>query len=286
MSKKSKSQKKASAKHVRRGLTKTAVITIAICVAATGAALSRWEPVRRTLGLSPTLTSSPPQSGTPSSAKEYIYAGGRLIATEEPVTSPGGPSPTNLVATATSATNVSLTWTPPTTGTITNYVVERSQSLNGSYTTLSPNPTSNAFTDNTAAGDTAYLYRVRATFSAGGASEYSNRDLATTVMFTDNSLAGIPIQAIHLTELRRAVNAVRALVAGLGPASWTYPDPVSSPQSQRRGIYLEDVTELRSRLDEALGPLGLQTSYPAQPPLARGSVVSAAHFEQIRDRMR
>ena len=93
------------------------------------------------------------------------------------------------------------------------------------------------------------------------------------------------IQAVHLVQLRQAVNAVRAL-AGLSAASWTYPDPVSSPPEQRRRIYLEDVTELRSRLDDALSILGLSQPYPTDPPLARGSVVSAEHFKQIRDRVK
>jgi hypothetical protein len=85
--------------------------------------------------------------------------------------------------------------------------------------------------------------------------------------------------------LRQAVNGVRAL-AGLGPASWTYPDPVSSPPEQRRKIYLEDVTDLRTNLDAALTILGRQQAYDANPPLARGSGVSAAHFTQIRDRVK
>jgi hypothetical protein len=91
---------------------------------------------------------------------------------------------------------------------------------------------------------------------------------------------------VHLTELRRAVNAVRALAGGLAPASWTYPDPVSTPLEQRRPIYLEDVQELRDRLDDALGPLNRLSAYPTDPPLARGAVVYAAHFEQIRARVK
>jgi hypothetical protein len=113
----------------------------------------------------------------------------------------------------------------------------------------------------------------------------SNTDLATTVVFTDDQLHGAIIKATHLTELRRAVKAVRTL-AGLGEATWTYPDPVSTPQQNRRTIYVEDVTDLRSRLDEALTPLGRYEPYPANPPLASHAVVNADHFEQIRARVR
>jgi hypothetical protein len=89
---------------------------------------------------------------------------------------------------------------------------------------------------------------------------YSNSDVATTVAFTDDPLIGSSdtqggpatiIYARHLTELRRAVNAVRALVPNMTAATWTYPDPVSSLPEQRRGIYLEDVQNLRDRLGEA-----------------------------------
>jgi hypothetical protein len=49
-----------------------------------------------------------------SPSKEYIYAGGRLVATEEPTGGGGcgsGPGmPGHLDATATSETNVALTW--------------------------------------------------------------------------------------------------------------------------------------------------------------------------------
>jgi hypothetical protein len=257
----------------------SALVLLAASVGAT-----RFDPVRRTLGLRP-LSVSPAQNQNLPLSKEYVYAGGRLVATEEPTPSatptPTGPPPTNLVATAVSASNVSLTWTPPA-GNVVGYVVER-RSASGSQelTTGSANA---SFNDTTPSGDNAYLYRVKAVY-AGGTSGYGNADLATTVVFTDSQLQGVTIKAIHLTELRRAVNAVRAL-AGISTAAWTYPDPVSSPPSQRRAIYLEDVTDLRARLDEATGALGLTTGYPASPALARGAVVSAQHFEQIRTRVR
>ncbi|HEX7957528.1 MAG TPA: hypothetical protein VF508_11330, partial [Pyrinomonadaceae bacterium] len=149
-----------------------------------------------------------------------------------------------------------------------------------------------AFNDSRPPGDFAYLYRVKAVF-AGGYSDFSNYDLATTVAFTNEPLVPnvTPIKAAHLTELRRAVRAVRTLAAKGAPA-WNYPDPVSSP-GQRRAIYLEDVTDLRTQLDEALlrldQALGVQSflkPYPASPALARNAPVRAAHFEQIRERVK
>lgn len=259
----------------------------AVILLTVGTAASRFNDVRRAVGLRPLPAASLAQATpTPLSlSKEYIYAGGRLVATEEPTAIPtptaSGPPPTNLIATATSASSVSLTWTAPGSG-VLSYVVERKGAAGTQE--IPTGSTSASFNDSTPPGDYAYLYRVKAVY-AGGTSLYSNQDLATTVVFTDSQLQGVTIKAVHLTELRRAVVAVRAL-AGVGDPSWTYPDPVSSPASQRRAIYLEDVTDLRVRLDEALTPLNLWSPYPAEPVLQRFQKVYADHFEQIRSRVR
>jgi hypothetical protein len=271
------------------------VAPLALCILAAGAASLRWGPVRRAVGLAPLV--EPQATPTPLPlAKEYIYAGGRLVATEEPAP-PSGPPPTNLVATATSATSVAVTWTAPA-GTVSGYVVERAQSKDGPYTQIGTTPASQpSFADaaptssQPPSADTSYLYRVRATYAGGGYSGYSNKDLATTVIFTDDPLIGTNdahppaatvIKAAHLTELRRAVSAVHAL-AGLGAVtSWTYPDPVSSPASSRRAIYLEDIKDLRDRLDEALPALGVTS--PAYAALTRNvTKVGKEHFQQLRD---
>lgn len=258
-------------------------------------AATRYNPVRRAVGLNP-LAPAAQQGGQPplTLAKEYVYAGGRLVATEEPAPvatptpTPAGPPPTGLRATATSAAGVRLEWTPPV-GAV-GYVVERRNGLNAQPVEIQTNSNSPSFDDALPqAGDFAYLYRVKAVY-ASGFSDYSDRDLATTVIFTDDPLQpqdpNTRIKAVHLTELRRAVNAVRTLAGVSIPATWTHPDPVSPPQGQRRRIYLEDVQELRDRLDDALGPLNLLTSYPDNPTLALRAKVYAAHFEQIRERVK
>ena len=284
MSKKTKgAERRTRETRPRVGRLKLAAAMLSLCAVAASVAATRYDTVRRAVGLRPLIVTAPVQQSLPLS-KEYVYVGGRLVATEEPVATPAGPPPTNLIATASSASNVSLTWTPPA-GAVVGYVVER-RGAAGSQPVEAPTGSSSpSFNDSTPSGDYAYLYRVKAVY-AGGTSDYSNADLATTVVFTDAQLQGATIKALHLTELRRAVNAVRALVPNLGAASWTYPDPVSSPPAQRRAIYLEDVTDLRAKLDEALGPLGLLSAYPSSPPLARGAVVNAEHFEQIRSRVR
>jgi hypothetical protein len=101
-------------------------------------------------------------------------------------------------------------------------------------------------------------------------------DLATTVLFTDDPLApqATVVQAMHVMELRTAVNAVRG-AAGLGASNWT------NALLPNAWIHAIDVTELRSALNEALVTLGLAPPNYIDAELA-GATIKAAHFEQLR----
>lgn len=117
---------------------KAAVVApLLLCIVAAGAASLRWQPVRRTVGLSP--LSEPLAQATPTPlllSKEYVYAGGRLVATEEPTPQPSGSPPTNLVATSSIPSSgqlvVKVTWPAPADATPTGYVVERAQTRDSS----------------------------------------------------------------------------------------------------------------------------------------------------------
>ncbi|MDQ3743380.1 MAG: fibronectin type III domain-containing protein [Acidobacteriota bacterium] len=251
--------------------------------------------MRHAVGLSNLPEPAAQATPTLQLSKEYVYAGGRLVATEEPTPLPSGPPPTNLAAATTSinppAATVRVTWAAPSSGAPLSYVVER-KAAGGQFQPVGQPVTAPATSfDDTSAGEgAAYLYQVKAVYAGGGTSGYSNTDLATTVAFSDDPLVGAndphspatPIRARHLTELRRAVSAVHAL-AGMGAVTaWTYPDPVSAPASQRRPVYKEDVQDLRARLSEALPVLGIT------PPTYDGitkyfTKVQAAHFQQLRD---
>lgn len=300
MSKKSVSQEKSSAKKFSRVLTKR-VVALVFCVAVTVTALSRWEPVRRTLGLSSTRSSAPQQTVAPNPTKEYIYADGRLIATEEPEGGTGSSGccrypngkripdcwcrnttltvPQNFAAATQSASQTVLTWSA-SSGPVAYYQVERSQSIAGPYTALSPNAGETSFTDTTMSDGIAYLYRVRAVDAAGDFSDYSNVDLATAFTFSDNPLtAGItPVRAAHLTEMRQAVNAVR-MTAGLPPANWTDTALVGV------SIKAVHVQELRSNLDHALVALGLATA-PYTDMALQGVPIKKIHIEELRNRVK
>ena len=192
-----------------------------------------------------------------------------------PPTAPG-----NLVATATSTSSVSLTWSA-SSGSVDHYEIQRSTSRNGPFTTLTPT-TSTSFTDNSVTSGTTYIYRVRAVNSQGNYSDFSNIDIATTIIFADDPLVvGVTvIKAQHLTELRQAVNAVRA-AAALTAATWTDSAPL--------GVVVKavHVNELRTNLDQARGLLGLSTGSYTEPTLTPGvTVVKAIHIQQLRDRVK
>lgn len=310
MSKKSRNRNvKAAAAKAARPVSawrsrspKYAAAALAACaLIAASFAATHFEPVRRAVGMQP-LTAAPVQQPSPLPlSKEYIYAGGRLVATEEPTATPtpapAGPLPTNFeakfVTAAQGGPGVKLTWSSPSPA-VTGYKVERRHGLGSAdFIVIPVSGNVETFTDPTGENDTSYLYRVSAVY-AGGTSDYSGYDVATAVAFSDEPLQPqvTVIKAAHLTELRRAVSAVRTL-AGKGAPAWTYPDPVSAPASARRAIYLADVTELRSQLDEALArldeALGVQVflkPYPANPALAQYGQVYADHFAQIRSRVR
>ncbi|MGZ7042092.1 MAG: hypothetical protein ACXVH7_09915, partial [Thermoanaerobaculia bacterium] len=185
-------------------------------------------------------------------------------------------TPTNLVATAISNSNVSLTWDAVLGA--TNYQLLRS-SNNGPFTLVGL-PLTNIFIDPGLTLNTTYVYFVRAV-DATNVGLPSNKDLATTMLFTDDPVvAGSTIvQAAHLTELRTAVNAVRK-AAGLPPATCT--DPSSA------GILVKAVhiTELRSSLDAARSILNLPTMSYTDPGLAAGDAIKAAHIQELRTGVR
>jgi len=186
-------------------------------------------------------------------------------------------APTNVVATATSPTSVDVTWTAVSGA--TSYTVYRS--ANGTTYTQVGTPATNSFTNNTGlTANTAYLYKVTAT-GPGGTSGDSNRDLATTVIFTDPSLQQQTtiIKAAHIEELRTAVNAVHVL-AGLGSITFTDPSPLSVQSMTVNRLHL---IELRTNLDAARSALTLSAvSYTDSTITVQSTPIKAAHINDLR----
>lgn len=181
-------------------------------------------------------------------------------------------TPSNLVATAISSSEVVVTWGAVTGA--THYEVFRS-SGGGPFTSVGA-PVTNNLNDAGRTPDTTYVYVVRA-LDATNATAVSNRDAATTVLFTDDPLtAGTSVmKAVHIVQLRAAVNAVRA-AAGLPPATFTDNITIGSAP---RAIH---ITELRSALAAARDALLLVSPGFTTPSLAAGAVIQAAHVHDLR----
>lgn len=202
-------------------------------------------------------------------------ASGALELVNGIITTASSAAPSNLVATATSTSQASLTWIG-VIGT-DHYEVER-RSGGGAFA-LVGSPTTASFTNTGLAADTTYLYRVRAVATGGGMTAYSNVDPATTVIFTNDPIvAGVtPIRAVHLTELRTAVTAMR-VAASLPPLS---ADPTVTAGAP---ILAQHVTALRTGLDQARSTLLLSAISYTDPTLVAGAtIVNAAHVQQLRD---
>jgi RHS repeat-associated protein len=223
--------------------------------------------------------------------RENIYRGGQLLATE--AGTPSAAAPSSLTATTNSTgTNMSLSWSSASGA--SKYRVER-KSAGGNFALLTTT-TSTSLTDSSVSNGSAYLYKVCAADNQNNCtSSFSNLALGTAVTFTDATIvsmtddptgaAATAVKAVHVTELRTAVNAVRSL-AGQSSYTWTY--SVSSGSS----IRVEDVRDLRTALDAALSTLNLQTSsytdntlvgYSEDPLTA--TTIKAVHIRELRSRV-
>ena len=214
----------------------------AIVLLSFGTIAGPWSPLpgarSRTAFLSPTPSPSPLIL-----AKEYIYAGGKLIATEEPTLLV---APANLLAATFSNTQINISWDANPTA--HHYVVERANE-SGSFIAVNTHVTTNSYIDNTVSSVNAYLYRVRSADAAGNVSAPSNLDLATAITFDDDPFPQAPtlVRAQHILQLRQAINAVRQLTPSLNDYPWTH--PITVGQTLIKG---DDIEELRTALDEAL----------------------------------
>jgi RHS repeat-associated protein len=101
-------------------------------------------------------------------------------------------------------------------------------------------------------------------------------------VFTNDPLvAGTTlIQAIHVTELRDAINLLRPR-AGLGTVSWA--EAVTAGTTV---IKASHITEMRTRLEEARAALALAATSYTDPTLTPGTTVKAAHIQEIRSSLK
>jgi hypothetical protein len=115
------------------------------------------------------------------SSPASIYGGDVFSVTS---TSSAPQPPTSLAATATSTSQINLSWTAPADNggsPITGYKIERSTNAGSTWSTITPNTasTSTTYSDTGLAAGTSYTYRVSA-INAIGTSPPSNVSSATT----------------------------------------------------------------------------------------------------------
>jgi Glycoside hydrolase family 44/Fibronectin type III domain len=187
---------------------------------------------------------------------------------------PASGAPT-LTATAAGTSQVDLTWTAVAGA--TGYELWRSFH-NGAYvlrTTTGAATTS--LSDGGLAANTTYLYKVRA-LTGGPAGPFSAIDPATTILFTDPTLAGrVRVKTAHFSQLRTAVNAMRT-AAGLAAQSFT-DDPLSSA-IRIKAVHL---TQLRTALDQARAAIGLPAAAYAETITAHTTRIKAVHVTELRN---
>lgn len=171
-------------------------------------------------------------------------------------------APAGLVATATSASAVTITWSAVSGA--DGYEVWR----NGVLLDVAGGP---AYGDTTVSANTSYLYRVRA-LSGGDASGFSNADVATTVVFDEDTI----VRAAHVTQLRTAVNAMRSL-AGLGELA------ADATIGVGQVVRASHITALRTGSSEARAALGLPALSYTDATL---TIIKEAHVTELRSGVR
>jgi chitodextrinase len=97
-------------------------------------------------------------------------------------------APTNLAVTATSTTQINLSWTASTDNVgVTGYKAERCQGAGCSNFAQIAAPASTTFSDTGLTASTSYSYRVRATDAAGNLSAYSSTATTSTPAVPDTT---------------------------------------------------------------------------------------------------
>ena len=152
----------------------------------------------------------------------------------------------------------------------------RATSLYGAFALVGTVPAT-GYTNPALAADTTYLYRVHAVDGSSKVGPASNVDLATTILFTDEPIVAgsTSIKAAHLTQLRTAVNAVRAS-AGLGAATFT--------NAIAPGVVISaiDLAELGTSLDPARSAIGMPAIVYFYPGPFGSGIIRAVHVQELR----
>jgi len=193
-------------------------------------------------------------------------AAGATASESNPVTTFGPPAWLN--AHANGSASVDLSWQPVGAP---QYDVLRGTTLSTlAHYTFVNTP---SFQDTDVHAGTTYLYAIEAMDAADVHSATSTIDFATAFDFTPIG-PGAPVAAAHTTELKDAVNALRA-AAELDPIDFT------SPVQPGALIVATNITDLLTAVNDARAVFGLPATVPFGGPL--GAPLDASYIEQIRN---
>lgn len=185
-------------------------------------------------------------------------------------------APSNVVAAATSGSNIQVTWTAAAGA--TSYNIYRSAD-NVNYTMVSTAGTVTGTVFNDAVStNKAYVYKVRSV--NGSESADSNRDFAVALAFTDPTLSilATSVKAAHVTELRTAVNALRTLNGN--QAAFTFTDPtLTAGVSTAKALHL---SELQVQVNAVRIALGFSAVGFTETPVAGSTTIRKSHIDELR----
>lgn len=185
-------------------------------------------------------------------------------------------APTNVLATATSSSNIQVTWTASAGA--TSYNVYRTAD-NVTYSMVStPGAVTGTTYNDPASSNKAYKYKVRAV--NGGESGDSNADFAVALVFTDPTITALstPVKAVHITELRTCLNALRTLNANQVAFSFTDPT-LTTGVTTAKAVH---ISELQTQINTVRTALGFSTVSFTETPTATVTPVKKTHIDQLR----
>jgi hypothetical protein len=178
-----------------------------------------------------------------------------------------------VVATAYSGGGVFLSWPPAAdaTGYVLYMLISNGWGWRGLATVSGDSVTGGL----PLPAGTTRAYAVAVRRANGTTGPIGPPDLATSISFTNKPVVpGMLIRATDITELRTAVNSVRAF-AGLSAFSFTDTTLMGA------GIRALHLTELRDALTQARNAVGMPMAFSPQAPVVGGPVLSS-HVEEIR----
>jgi YD repeat-containing protein len=242
--------------------------------------------------ISSNITTSPfRRQVTPSATATYTLTGAtdatscNLIRSGSTTVTVRPPAPASITAQATDRT-VQITW-PQVNVSGASYDVERADSLSSpswypvAIATSQQQPVTDTVPVDASGARHAYIYRVRTVAADGTRSADGPVDYAVTAasMYPSGSIVARStfVQAQHIVELRRGIDALRTLVS--------LPQVFTSQAAPSGWVYATQFTALLAPLDEARAKFGygafVHANGIAQPGL--GVLIKAEHITQLRE---